>query len=54
MLALSAASRKSGLPPELIDLVDYPVSQINAACSASTCIPRISARAAGANSASIW
>ena len=29
MLALSAASKKSGLPPELIDLIDYRVSQIN-------------------------
>ena len=29
MLALSAASKKSGLPPEFIDLVDYRVSQIN-------------------------
>jgi AhpD family alkylhydroperoxidase len=29
MSALSAASKKSRLPPELIDLVDYRVSQIN-------------------------
>ena len=29
MIALSAAVQKSGLPPELIDLVDYRVSQIN-------------------------
>jgi AhpD family alkylhydroperoxidase len=29
MLALSTAAKKSGLPPELIDLVDYRVSQIN-------------------------
>ena len=52
MLALSAASKKSGLPPELIDLIDYRVSQING--SASTCIPRISGRTAGPSSASIW
>src|SRR5271166_6959871 len=30
MLALHMATRKSGLPPELLDLVDYRVSQINA------------------------
>jgi AhpD family alkylhydroperoxidase len=29
MLALSAVVKKSTLPPELIDLVDYRVSQIN-------------------------
>jgi AhpD family alkylhydroperoxidase len=29
MLALSAAVQKSGLSPELVDLVDYRVSQIN-------------------------
>jgi AhpD family alkylhydroperoxidase len=29
MIALSAAVQKSGLPPELFDLVDYRVSQIN-------------------------
>jgi AhpD family alkylhydroperoxidase len=29
MLELSAATRKSALPPELLDLVDYRVSQIN-------------------------
>jgi AhpD family alkylhydroperoxidase len=29
MLALSAAVKKSGLPPGLVDLVDYRVSQIN-------------------------
>jgi AhpD family alkylhydroperoxidase len=30
MLALHMATRKSGLPAELLDLVDYRVSQINA------------------------
>jgi AhpD family alkylhydroperoxidase len=30
MLALHMATRKSTLPPELLDLVDYRVSQINA------------------------
>jgi AhpD family alkylhydroperoxidase len=29
MIALSTAVQKSGLPPELLDLVDYRVSQIN-------------------------
>jgi len=29
MLALHMATRKSSLPPELLDLVDYRVSQIN-------------------------
>jgi AhpD family alkylhydroperoxidase len=29
MLALSASVQKTGLPPKLIDLVDYRVSQIN-------------------------
>src|ERR1700682_2440752 len=29
MLALHMATRKSTLPPELLDLVDYRVSQIN-------------------------
>src|SRR4029077_1571156 len=29
MLALHMATRKSGLPPELLDLLDYRVSQIN-------------------------
>jgi AhpD family alkylhydroperoxidase len=29
MIALSTAVQKSGLPPELIDLIDYRVSQIN-------------------------
>jgi AhpD family alkylhydroperoxidase len=29
MLALHIATRKSALPPELLDLVDYRVSQIN-------------------------
>lgn len=29
MITLSTAVQKSGLPPELIDLVDYRVSQIN-------------------------
>ena len=29
MLALSAAVQKTGLPPKLIDLVDYRVSQLN-------------------------
>jgi AhpD family alkylhydroperoxidase len=29
MLALQAAVKKTGLPPKLIDLVDYRVSQIN-------------------------
>jgi AhpD family alkylhydroperoxidase len=29
MIALSAAVQRSGLPPELFDLVDYRVSQIN-------------------------
>ena len=31
MIVLSTAVQKSGLPPELLDLVDYRVSQINAA-----------------------
>ena len=30
MIALHTATRKSSLPPELLDLVDYRVSQINA------------------------
>jgi alkylhydroperoxidase family enzyme len=30
MLALHMATRKSGLPSALLDLVDYRVSQINA------------------------
>jgi AhpD family alkylhydroperoxidase len=30
MLALHTATRKAGLPPELLDLIDYRVSQINA------------------------
>jgi AhpD family alkylhydroperoxidase len=54
MLALSAASKKSGLPPELIDLIDYRVSQINGCAFCLDMHPRISGRTAGPSSASIW
>jgi len=51
MMALSQAVEKTGLASQLIDLVDYRVSQINGCAFCLTCIPKTCALAAKASSA---
>jgi AhpD family alkylhydroperoxidase len=54
MLALQMATRKSGLPHELLDLVDYRVSQVNVcAFSLDTHSKDLRARGERSND-SIW